>query len=180
MPQQNPTASNAKSETFATGYATADFLEVPGSGMIQWFIKKPITIPAEFTSIELVWHIRTPIDAANAPVIYFFSNLTPGEETITWADGNTVTLPSAIGGGAAGDYPCIVKYGLGPKFPGCSVGLPGATDPINQSNFVRLSGAGGQVYADTTLTSPLQIVFAAAAIGVPPTLDATLYHTFYK
>ncbi len=180
MPQQNPTTSNGKSQTFATGYATGDFVEVPGSGMIQWFIAKTITIPAEFTSIEIVWHVRAPILSASSPNIYYFSNLTPGENTITWADGNTVTMPSAIGGGAAGSYPCIVKYGLGPKFPGCTIGLPGATDPINQPNFVRLSQAGGQVYADTTLSSPLQVVWWDQQVGVPPTLDATRYHTFYK
>lgn len=181
MPQQNPTSSNGRSETFSQGMATADFINEVGQAN-SWYIIRTFTIPPEFTSVELVYHIRAPILGINAPVIYIYSNLTPGEDTISLGDAEAYSLPSAVGGGIADAYPGIVKIGIGPAFNGVSTQIPAfnGTDAINQPNFVRMMAVSTGVYVKTTISTPIQMVFVMLQNTVRPTLDATIYNTFYK
>ncbi len=178
MPQSNPTIPLGKSsQQIVTGVASGDFELVP-SATEDWFIRKTFTIPAEFTSIEFVMHIRT-IDGNTTPIIYWFSNMTPGEDTVTWFDSGTINLPSASGGGGA-NYPGIFKMGIGPIYDGVSTNRPGG-DPINSPVFVPLiGGIGGNLYLNTTISSPIQMIFTLSQTAIPPEIDATVYHTFYK
>ena len=180
MPQSNPTIPKGKSsEQIATGLATGDFELVPAATE-DWFIRKIFTIPAEFTSIEFVMHHRT-IDSSGVPIIYWFSNMTPGEDTVTWFDSQTVQLASGVGGGGA-NYPNIFKMGIGPIYDGVSTNVPGG-DPISDPDFVPLTaGLGANQYINTTISSPIQMIYTLSQTpaGTRPTLDATVYHTFYK
>ena len=158
MPQNNPPVALSRSQQFSTGVATSDFFQIGGPGNVNWFLTKTFTIPNEFTSIEFVMYIRTILGAA-APQIMWYSVMTPGFDTITWFDGNSMTLPSAIAGGGA-NYPGIWKIGIGPAFnSNASTNRP-AGDLTNSSNFVPLiSGTGVGVYIHTSITTPLQMIF---------------------
>lgn len=179
MPQSNPTISESKSETFSQGLSDGGFIDT-GSGNI-WYINSVYTIPAEFSSIEWIVHIRT-IDGGNAPIIYWFSDLAPGEDQTTWFDGNNVILPLAIGGPTPAGYPGIIKYGMGPSFDGISTTRP-TGDPINQPNFLPIMATtGGSTYVVTTITTPIRLIFALATGDPPnaPEVDGTIYNTFYR
>ncbi len=179
MPQNNPAPSLQKSTvTFETGLATADFELVPAATE-DWFIRKIFTIPKEFSGIEFVLNIRS-ILGSTTPQIIWYSELAPGEDFVTYFDSQTIDLPSAVGGGGA-SYPGILKMGIGPNFVGAVTNRP-AGDPINQSNFVPLlGGIGAGVYIDTTITTPIQMIFTLSQTpaATPPDIDATMYHTFY-
>ncbi len=179
MPQSNPTISESKSETFIQGLGL-NFIDAAMGNI--WFIRSTYTIPAEFTSMEFIVHIRT-IDGGNAPVIYMFSDLAPGEDQTTWFDGNVINLPLAIGGPTPAGYPSIIKYGIGPAFAGLTTNRP-IGDPINQPNFLPIMNTGGTGvnYINTTISTPIQIIFSLATNDPPnpPTVDGTIYNTFYR
>lgn len=181
MPQSNPTIPLGKaSEIFSQGLATGDFELVPGE-TDEWFIRKTFTIPPEFTAIEFVFHIRS-IDGTISPVIYWYSKMTPDDDTVTQFDNQKLTLPSALNGGVPGTYPGMIKMGIGPIFQGLVTNNSGG-DVINQPNFVPfLQFIGINVYIVTTISTPIQMIFTLTQTpaGTPPSLDATVYYTFYK
>jgi len=181
MPQNNPPpADTNKSDTFSQGFATGDFVQTPGPGSIDWFISKTFTIPQPFTSIEIVFHIRA-INGSNVPLIFWYSEMLPGENFVTKFDGLSMTLPTAVGAGGA-NYPGVSKIGIGPAMRGLDTNTSGG-NLAGLPNFVPyLGGLNIGTYIDTSISSPVQwvIFMAQTPADTPPDIDGTLYNTFYK